>query len=77
LLTQHKGRPGTPALRRAIAGWTDPGATRSELERRFLRLCRRHGLPRPSVNATVLGYEVDFLWADQRLIVETDGRAAS
>ena len=47
--------------------------TRSELERRFLRLCRRHGLPKPEVNVRVGPYEVDFLWRDRRLIVETDG----
>jgi very-short-patch-repair endonuclease len=28
------------------------------------------------VNARLLGYEVDFLWRAQRLVVETDGRAA-
>lgn len=47
--------------------------TRSELERRFLRLCRRHRLPRPEVNARVGPFVVDFLWRSQRLVVETDG----
>jgi very-short-patch-repair endonuclease len=47
--------------------------TRSELERRFLRLCRRHGLPKPEVNVKIGPYEVDFLWRDHRLAVETDG----
>lgn len=47
--------------------------TRSELERRFLALCRRHRLPAPEVNARVGPYEVDFLWREQRVIVETDG----
>lgn len=47
--------------------------TRSELERRFLRLCRRHRLPSPEVNAAVGTHIVDFLWRDSRLIVETDG----
>jgi very-short-patch-repair endonuclease len=46
---------------------------RSELEWRFLRLCRRHGLPEPEVNVRVGPYLVDFLWRQQRLIVETDG----
>jgi very-short-patch-repair endonuclease len=44
-----------------------------ELERLFLRLCRRHRLPGPEVNARVGGYEVDFLWRAHSLIVETDG----
>jgi very-short-patch-repair endonuclease len=47
--------------------------TRSELERRFLRLCRRHGLPKPEVNVRIGPYEVDFLWREHKLIVETDG----
>jgi len=47
--------------------------TRSELERLMLRLCRRHRLPQPEVNAHVGRYEVDFLWSQQRLIVEVDG----
>jgi very-short-patch-repair endonuclease len=48
-------------------------ATRSELERLFLRLCRRNGLPMPEVNVRVGRRVADFLWREQRLIVETDG----
>jgi len=47
--------------------------TRSELERHFLRLCLRHHLPAPLVNAPLCGYEVDFLWSGAKLVVETDG----
>ena len=47
--------------------------TRSEAERRMLQLIRRAGLPRPAVNARVEGFEVDFVWRAQRLIVEVDG----
>lgn len=63
---------------------SDP--TRSDLERAFLRLCRRYGLPMPEVNVRIdlescpglpwpggASLEVDFLWRDRRLIVETDG----
>jgi very-short-patch-repair endonuclease len=46
--------------------------TRSKMERLFRSLCRRHRLPQPEVNARVGPYEVDFLWRDQRVIVETD-----
>jgi very-short-patch-repair endonuclease len=49
--------------------------TRSELERGFLGLIRAAGLPEPRVNARVDEYEVDFLWPDHRVIVETDGWA--
>jgi very-short-patch-repair endonuclease len=51
----------------------DPDLTRSELERKVLRVCRRRSLPMPEVNARVGPYWVDFLWRDRRLIVETDG----
>jgi very-short-patch-repair endonuclease/predicted transcriptional regulator of viral defense system len=47
--------------------------TRSDLERLFLRICRRHDIPAPEVNVDVGGLEVDFLWRDRRLVVETDG----
>jgi very-short-patch-repair endonuclease len=46
--------------------------TRSDLERDFLRLCRRHSLPPPEVNVRVGTWTVDFLWPDRRLVVETD-----
>lgn len=47
--------------------------TRSELELRFLRLCRRHRLPLPEVNSRVGPFVADFLWPERALIVETDG----
>lgn len=47
--------------------------TRSDLERDFLRLCRRQDLPAPEVNVRIGSREVDFLWREARLVVETDG----
>ena len=35
--------------------------------------CRTHSLPLPAVNVPLLGYEVDFLWEEARLVVEADG----
>jgi very-short-patch-repair endonuclease len=69
------------ALRRAldlrIVSATDvrreDDLTRSELERRFLHLCRLHRIPLPEVNARLGGHEVDFLWRRHRVVVETDG----
>jgi len=46
---------------------------RSELERIFLRLCRRYRFPMPEVNVAIGPYTADFLWRERRLIVETDG----
>ncbi len=65
-------RPGTAALRRILDRRTF-ALTESELERRFLALARRAGLPLPDTGARVNGYTVDFHWPDLGLIVETDG----
>jgi very-short-patch-repair endonuclease len=54
----------------------EPDHTRSELEARFLALCRRHRLPKPEVNVSVGEFTVDFLWHERRLIVELDGYRA-
>jgi very-short-patch-repair endonuclease len=50
--------------------------TRSELEARFLSLCRRHRLPRPEANVPIGPFTVDCLWRDCRLVVELDGHRA-
>jgi very-short-patch-repair endonuclease len=47
--------------------------TRTKLESMFLALFRHHRLPQPEVNVKVDRFEVDFLWRDERLIVEVDG----
>ena len=47
--------------------------TRSDLERDFLRICRRFRLPMPEVNVEIGPYEADFLWRDLGFVVETDG----
>jgi very-short-patch-repair endonuclease len=39
---------------------------------RMLRLIRGAKLPVPEVNQRVAGYTADFLWPEQRLIVELD-----
>ena len=46
--------------------------TRSKLERWFLPLAARAGLPVPETKAWVNGFEVDFHWPEPRLVVETD-----
>jgi len=64
---------GTAALKEAAR--SEPKLTRSEAERRLLELIRAARLPPPETNARVAGYEVDFLWREQRLVVEVDGYA--
>jgi very-short-patch-repair endonuclease len=60
-------------LRLPIGEELEPDHTRSELESRFLALCRRHRLPKPEVNVRVGPFLVDFLWRSRRLVVELDG----
>jgi very-short-patch-repair endonuclease len=60
-------------LRLPIAEKLGSDHTRSELETRFLALCRRHRLPKPEVNVGVGPFTVDFLWPEKRLVVEVDG----
>jgi Protein of unknown function (DUF559) len=69
------GRAVRQAAVLGIASGEDTGSdrTRSDLERRFLGLCRRFGLPLPEVNVRVGSIEVDFLWRDRMVVVETDG----
>lgn len=75
VLARHPRRAGARALRAAVSRYSGPSWTRSELERRFLALAAEIGLPPPRVNTIAAGYEVDFLWSAQRLVVETDGFA--
>jgi very-short-patch-repair endonuclease len=73
LARAHAGHRGAHRLLAALDDHA-PGTTltRSDLEELFLALCRAAGLPRPRVNRHVEGPEADFVFADQRLLVETD-----
>jgi very-short-patch-repair endonuclease len=69
------GRHGEPRLARVLAAYTEPsGYEANKAERRFLRLCNEHGLPKPQ-RIAVAGYELDFYWEDARLAIEVDGAA--
>jgi very-short-patch-repair endonuclease len=75
VLDRSHGRRGTKALRSLLERARGGGMTRSEAERRMLGLVRTAALPVPKVNARVGRLEVDFLWQDQKVIVEVDGYA--
>lgn len=75
LLARHRRQPGTLALRSLLQTDRRANFTRSEAERRFLALIRHAELPPPEVNVRLHGHEVDFLWREQRLVVEVDGYA--
>jgi hypothetical protein len=76
-LAPRRGRSGCGLLMSVLAQHR-PGSTRTKsyLEELFIALCDRYQLPRPEVNVYVEGYECDFVWREQRLIIETDGGAA-
>lgn len=71
-LSDYPGQRGVGTLR-AMLGHRTFRLTDSELERRFLPLAERAGLPTPLTGQHVNGFKVDFYWPDLRLVVETDG----
>ncbi len=80
VLARAHGRRGAATLR-AVLSVTRPGTTitRSELEELMLAICRDIERPPDATNAWIPfpdggGAEADFVWHEQRLVVEADGR---
>jgi very-short-patch-repair endonuclease len=71
-LDLHPGERGVARLRTVLDRATFR-YTRTELERAFLPLVRRAGLPLPRTSVYVTGHEVDFHFPHLKLVVETDG----
>lgn len=71
-LEARVGEPGVACLREILDRRTFR-LTKEELERRFLPLAAKAGLPVPSTGQWVNEFEVDFYWPDLGLVVETDG----
>jgi very-short-patch-repair endonuclease len=71
-LDARAGEPGVAKLRFILDRRTFR-LTKEELERRFLPLARKAGLPTPFTGQWVNEFEVDFYWPDLGLVVETDG----
>lgn len=71
-LDARPGEPGVARLRHILDRRTFR-LTKEELERRFLPLARKAGLPVPLTGQWVNEFEVDFYWPDLGLVVETDG----
>ena len=73
LLGRTVGHPGHGRFRAALEIYReDPAFVRSKLEKRFLRLVKAAGLPVPSMNFNVAGYELDAYWEPERFVVELD-----
>ena len=74
LADAHPNHKGSGHLRLLLADRPQPAAeVRSWLEELIWDLCSEHRLPLPAVNVPLLDYEVDFLWREERLVVEADG----
>jgi uncharacterized protein DUF559 len=69
------GRAGSTKLKKALERHEPKLArTRSPLERLFLPLCEKFGVPLPDdVNVMIAGVLVDAVWWQQKLVVELDG----
>lgn len=83
LLARAGRHPGAGRLRRALALYRDePAVLRSNFERDFRNAARAAGIPTPSMNFAIAGFELDAYWPEQRFAVELDvyathgGRAA-
>jgi very-short-patch-repair endonuclease/predicted transcriptional regulator of viral defense system len=79
-LARNPHHPGAPRLRSVLEEhYVGSTPTESELEEAFLALTRRLGLPDPELQRWIdLGdglpmIRADFVWYEQRVIVETDG----
>jgi very-short-patch-repair endonuclease len=66
---RKRGRPGARRFERVVG----LPQYRSGFERRFHRWLQRRGFPEPAVNEKVGRRTFDFIWPQQRVIVETDG----
>ncbi len=77
----RRRRRGAPMLRRVIAPWRGEGERprrlRSRTEAQLFAAVAEAGFPRPRCNVKLeidtRQLEVDLLWEEQRLVVETDG----
>ena len=73
LLDRVGGHRGRGRLRRALALYQpDLAFTRSRFEKSFRNHVRNVGLPVPSMNFNLEGYELDAYWPELRFVVELD-----
>jgi very-short-patch-repair endonuclease len=73
-LVLENNRPcrGAARLAALLADDTAMAISRSRAEKALLRLIRDAGLPMPETNVPFGKFEADFLWREERVIVELD-----
>ena len=72
---QMPGRRGAKKIRAILAVLTRPEPAKEGLEKAFRAMCREAGLPLPSFNVSLCGFEVDAYWREHGLVVELDSWA--
>ena len=72
-LRAHPNRRGARALAQFLRSEEAEFVVESEAERRCLKLMMRYGLKPDAAGAEIGPYRVDFLYEEERLIVEVDG----
>jgi len=73
MLSRAGGHRGRGRLAQALAIYRpDPAFARSKFERRFRLAVKAAGLPVPSMNFNVAGFELDAYWPDFHFAVELD-----
>jgi very-short-patch-repair endonuclease len=72
VLERHRGRRGAGRLAEVLADDTAMAISRSRAEKALLRLIRDAGLPMPETNVRFGRFEADFVWPNERVIVELD-----
>jgi very-short-patch-repair endonuclease len=72
VVRRHRGDRGVARLAAILGDESAMTITRSRAEKAMLKLIRDARLPAPEVNVRFGPYQPDFLWREQRLIVELD-----
>jgi very-short-patch-repair endonuclease len=72
VLARNRPCRGAGRLADVLADDTAMAISRSRAEKAFLRLIRDARLPMPDTNVKFGRFEPDFVWREQRLIVELD-----
>ena len=70
VIAREPTRRGSPIIRALL---DDPRLTRSEKERKILKLIDQAELPKPLTNVRVHGYLADVYWPSHGLVLEFDG----
>ncbi len=72
VLARHRGRRGAGRLAELLGDESVMAISRSRAEKAFFRLIRDARLPMPETNVPFGRFEADYLWREQRLVVELD-----